>query len=397
MTPLSAAASIRRSPSMESLNSGMFSFSDFDMNNRASIDIAMALIATPGRVYRSNDDEDLHVVSDSSDGESDDVSIALMSLGAISFPVETQEDGFGLVVDDNGEDVDEYAMNHNNQPASDEQEIPVVDFVPDTFEQAAEEEEKPFGNVCPDLSWNKLTVKNLKEELKLRGLKVSGRKAELVARLEASDIELGFAYEEDDDDSWASTKDGNKANKCTPTANANNNNQTSINTNNQQVDDAVSSASSDSGDGEETYDVEPAHSFLQVFDDRVEAYTIPKFVENAVAAKVSDKDWQPLSNEEREIFRLGPLGGIVVLPPHQTQKKNDDVIPRIMFYLQCCQSNGNLFRAWCRVVNECQMEHRRLSQKADLQAMIIQGFIQVTDEKTFLSVYQNAMALPKKH
>lgn len=44
--------------------------------------------------------------------------------------------------------------------------------------------------------WEDLTVAELKEELTSRGLETTGRKADLVARLEASDRGTGFLFGE---------------------------------------------------------------------------------------------------------------------------------------------------------------------------------------------------------
>src|SRR6056297_3131143 len=57
----------------------------------------------------------------------------------------------------------------------------------------------------PPLGWSQLTVKALQEELRERGLKVSGRKAELVRRLETWNESLAPSTGSDTDHAVAPT------------------------------------------------------------------------------------------------------------------------------------------------------------------------------------------------
>jgi len=65
----------------------------------------------------------------------------------------------------------------------------------DNFESAVTAEAQPDHD--DEMTWNDLTVPQLKEELNVRGLETTGKKADLVARLEKYDngaVFFSFSY-----------------------------------------------------------------------------------------------------------------------------------------------------------------------------------------------------------
>ena len=354
----STATTISRSNSMESISSAMFDFlekendtssvvqvdvetsfetsfeasidmADFDFDDTASwqskssADVWLALVATPKAKKTSAPLSpsliNMSIIVSDSESDSDDEH-------------SLNDDDFGLDTFDNDDDncgLSVVSLEEPTKPLL----VGVVDVVPivraaqplKSFPVEALQKRQRLQN------WSMLRVVDLKEELKRRGLKLSGIKAQLVARLEESDRE--------------------------------------------RTAEAVVNYVSDSDDEEEVFDV------ADIFSEHAEDHIIGTCTSAACHA-LSDEDVASM------------MGGRVIDSPvkqrQQVVVQGDDAVARMLHYLRFYQNNQELFRAAHAIVHECYYTNNGKSQ--NVSGLIFERFVEIMGEG-FLPIFQYSLRL----
>lgn len=259
---------------------------------------------------------------------------------------------------------------------SEEEQQQVLDAVPVT-------EAKPEVK-----NWEKFTVKVLKEELKSRHLKQSGRKADLVTRLEENDrnkldvISVGSDADFHDETMLGG---GSHSGEVPAVVVVNNTDTASSDGVIQTDNDGLSAVDSAA---------QPIPEFMRVFDDEAEEHVIGGFMEQKTNA---ERAWKPLTQEDVKELLSGPMlsepapapmpaptpaPAIAIAPPH-------DAIPRILHVLRFYQPNNNLFLAADQLV----WKSYHQQNKQDPFELALRALHRLMGPAVFMDVYHRAMCL----